>query len=133
MMDEPGFLIDLEGDVPFEALYELVAGCYVSCLMDLRQGFFPNGDDVSSYRTLLSRLSATYPEDWRKTKNKILLVDWFRGFLDMVERVDLLPAGLGSTLECVDLLDLLLGREYPGLFGSGVRPEKEKIVALDPD
>ena len=132
MLESHEILIDLEGDIPFEEIYELVASCYVSCLMDLRQGFFPPVSDVESYRVLIDRLRTTYPEEWRKRKEKIVLCHWFVCFLDMVDQVGLLPVGVGSPGECVEILDLLLGREYPRLFGAGVTVESQTFVSEDP-
>ena len=124
MLDSQEFLIDLDGDVPFEEIYELVASCYVACLMDLRQGFFPPVSDVESYRVMIDRLRSSYPVEWQKSKEKILLIDWFTSFLNLVDRVNSLPAGVGSTGECVEILSLCLGREYPGLFRSCAVPGK---------
>ena len=126
-------VVELGEDDSFETVFDTLATLFICCLYDFKRGFIPSGADLGSYRELLKVLRSKYPDKPIKQYQKIVLVDWFKNYLDIMEMALELPDEVKDFRECVDVFAEVMAREYPGLSNGCVSPVGEKKLSEDPE
>ena len=125
-------VVELGEDDSFETVFDTLATLFICCLYDFKGGYIPPVEDLDGYRELLKVLRSKYPDKLEKQYMKIVLIDWFKNYLDIMMMALELPDEINDFEECVHVFGNIMAREYPGISNGGVMSGLEKKVSEDP-